>query len=147
MKLSDISVTRPVFAAVISLLLVAFGLVAFDRLPLREYPDIDPPVVSITTDYRGAAAAVIETRITEPIEERIAGIEGIAFMESSSSDGRSRITIEFNPGRDVDAAANDIRDRVSGILDDLPRRPTRRISARRIRATTSSCGSISSATA
>ncbi|MEP0707639.1 MAG: efflux RND transporter permease subunit [Parvibaculum sp.] len=120
MKLSDISVTRPVFAAVISLLLVAFGLVAFDRLPLREYPDIDPPVVSITTDYRGAAAAVIETRITEPIEERIAGIEGIAFMESSSSDGRSRVTIEFNPGRDVDAAANDIRDRVSGIVDDLP---------------------------
>jgi multidrug efflux pump len=120
MKLSDVSVTRPVFAAVISLLLVAFGLVAFDRLPLREYPDIDPPVVSITTDYRGAAAAVIETRITEPIEERIAGIEGIAFMESSSSDGRSRITIEFNPGRDVDAAANDIRDRVSGIVDDLP---------------------------
>lgn len=120
MKLSDISVTRPVFAAVISLLLVAFGLVAFDRLPLREYPDIDPPVVSITTDYRGAAAAVVETRITERIEERIAGIEGIAFIESSSQDGRSRITIEFNPGRDVDAAANDIRDRVSGILDDMP---------------------------
>ena len=120
MKLSDISVTRPVFAAVISLLLVAFGLVAFDRLPLREYPDIDPPIVSITTDYRGAAAAVIETRITEPIEERIAGIEGISYIESSSEDGRSRITIEFNPGRDVDAAANDIRDRVSGIVDDLP---------------------------
>ncbi|MEP2828807.1 efflux RND transporter permease subunit [Parvibaculum sp.] len=120
MKLSDISVTRPVFAAVISLLLVAFGLVAFDRLPLREYPDIDPPIVSITTDYRGAAAAVIETRITEPVEERIAGIEGISYIESSSQDGRSRITIEFNPGRDVDAAANDIRDRVSGIVDDLP---------------------------
>ncbi|ABS61798.1 acriflavin resistance protein [Parvibaculum lavamentivorans DS-1] len=120
MKLSDVSVTRPVFAAVISLLLVAFGLVAFDRLPLREYPDIDPPIVSITTDYRGAAAAVVETRITERIEERIAGIEGIAFIQSSSQDGRSRITIEFNPGRDVDAAANDIRDRVSGILDDLP---------------------------
>ena len=120
MKLSDISVTRPVFAAVISLLLVAFGLVAFDRLPLREYPDIDPPIVSITTDYRGAAAAVIETRITEPVEERIAGIEGISYIESSSEDGRSRITIEFNPGRDVDAAANDIRDRVSGIVDDLP---------------------------
>lgn len=120
MKLSDISVTRPVFAAVISLLLIAFGLVAFDRLPLREYPDIDPPIVSITTDYRGAAAAVVETRITEPIEERIAGIEGISYIESSSADGRSRITIEFNPGRDIDAAANDIRDRVSGIVDDLP---------------------------
>ena len=120
MKLSDVSVTRPVFAAVISMLLVAFGLVAFDRLPLREYPDIDPPIVSITTDYRGAAAAVVETRITEVIEERIAGIEGISFVQSSSEDGRSRITIEFSPGRDIDAAANDIRDRVSGILDVLP---------------------------
>ncbi|MDX5367152.1 MAG: efflux RND transporter permease subunit, partial [Alphaproteobacteria bacterium] len=120
MKLSDVSVTRPVFAAVMSLLLVAFGLVAFDRLPLREYPDIDPPIVSITTDYRGAAAAVVETRITEPIEQRIAGVEGISYVQSASQDGRSRITIEFRPGRDVDAAANDIRDRVSGILDDLP---------------------------
>ena len=120
MKLSDVSVTRPVFAAVISMLLVAFGLVAFDRLPLREYPDIDPPIVSITTDYRGAAAVVVETRITEVIEERIAGIEGISFVQSSSTDGRSRITIEFNPERDIDAAANDIRDRVSGILDMLP---------------------------
>jgi multidrug efflux pump len=120
MKLSDVSVTRPVFAAVLSLLLVAFGLVAFDRLPLREYPDIDPPIVSITTDYRGAAAAVVETRITERIEERIAGVEGISYVQSQSEDGRSRITIEFRPGRDIDAAANDIRDRVSGILDDLP---------------------------
>ena len=120
MRLSDVSVTRPVFASVLSLLLVAFGLVAFDRLPLREYPDIDPPVVSITTDYRGAAAAVVETRITERIEDRIAGVEGISFIQSSSQDGRSRITIEFKPGRDIDAAANDIRDRVSGILDDLP---------------------------
>lgn len=120
MKLSDVSVTRPVFAAVMSLLLVAFGLVAFDRLPLREYPDIDPPIVSITTDYRGAAAAVVETRITERIEERIAGVEGISYVQSTSQDGRSRITIEFRPGRDIDAAANDIRDRVSGILDDLP---------------------------
>lgn len=120
MKLSDVSITRPVFAVVMSLLLVAFGIVAFDRLPLREYPDIDPPIVSITTDYRGAAAAVVETRITERIEERIAGIEGISFIQSSSRDGRSRITVEFRPGRDIDAAANDIRDRVSGILDDLP---------------------------
>ncbi len=120
MLLSDVSVTRPVLAAVGSLLLIAFGLVAFDRLPLREYPDIDPPVVSITTDYPGAAAQVIETRITEVIEDRISGIEGIAFMSSTSEDGRSRITIEFKPGRDVDAAANDIRDRVSGVLDNLP---------------------------
>ncbi len=121
MILTDTSVRRPVFAAVVSLLLIAFGLICFDRLPLREYPDIDPPVVSIETVYRGAAASVVETRITQVIEERIAGIEGIEFIESSSSDGSSTITVEFTVGRDVDAAANDIRDRVSGALQSLPR--------------------------
>ena len=120
MLLSDISVRRPVFAAVMSLLLVAFGLVCFDRLPLREYPDIDPPIVSIRTSYQGAAANVVETRITEPIERRISGVEGIRNITSSSEDGRSSITVEFNVDRDVDAAANDIRDRVSAILDALP---------------------------
>ncbi len=111
---------RPVLAAVISLLLIAFGLISFDRLPLREYPDIDPPVVGVETIYRGAAASVVETRITEVIEERIAGVEGIEFIESSSEDGRSTITVQFSIGRNVDAAANDIRDRISSILADLP---------------------------
>jgi multidrug efflux pump len=120
MILSDISVKRPVFAAVMSLLLIAFGLVAFDRLPLREYPDIDPPLVTVTTSYPGAAANVVENRITELIEDRISGVEGIRYISSLSEDGRSRITIEFNIDRDVDAAANDIRDRVAAILDDLP---------------------------
>jgi multidrug efflux pump len=120
MILSDISVTRPVFAAVMSLLLIAFGLVSFDRLPLREYPDIDPPEVSIETLYPGAAANVVETRITELIEDRVAGVEGIRFIESQSEDGRSVINIEFSINRDVDSAANDIRDRVSAVLDDLP---------------------------
>jgi len=120
MLLSDISVKRPVFASVISLLLLVFGLVAFDRLPLREYPDIDPPVVSIDTLYPGASANVVETQITQLIEERIAGVEGIDSISSSSEDGRSVVTVEFNTGRDVDGAANDIRDRVSAILDDLP---------------------------
>lgn len=120
MIISDTSVRRPVFAAVISLLLIAFGLIAFDRLPLREYPDIDPPIVGIETVYRGAAASVVETRITEQIEERIAGVEGIDFIESSSQDGRSDITVQFNVGRDVDSAANDIRDRVSSVLGSLP---------------------------
>ena len=120
MILSDLSVTRPVLAAVLSLLLIAFGLVSFERLPLREYPDIDPPVVSIETIYPGAAANVVETRITEIIEDRIAGVEGIRFIQSTSEDGRSAISVEFNVGRDVDAAANDIRDRVSAIVDDLP---------------------------
>jgi multidrug efflux pump len=120
MILSDLSVTRPVLATVMSLLLVAFGLVAFDHLPLREYPDIDPPVVSIETIYPGAAANVVETRITEIIEDRIAGVEGIRYVESTSEDGRSAITIRFDIGRDVDGAANDIRDRVAGLLGELP---------------------------
>ena len=120
MILSDVSVTRPILAAVLSLLLIAFGLVAFDRLPLREYPDIDPPVVSVETVYPGAAANVVETRITRLIEDRISGVEGIQTIESVSEDGRSAITIEFDIGRDIDGAANDVRDRVSRILDELP---------------------------
>jgi multidrug efflux pump len=118
--LSDVSITRPVLASVLSLLLIAFGLVAFERLPLREYPDIDPPVVSIETVYPGAAANVVETRITQLIEDRVSGVEGIETIESVSEDGRSAITIEFAIDRDIDGAANDVRDRVSGILDQLP---------------------------
>lgn len=120
MFLSDTSVTRPVFASVISLLLIAFGLVSFSKLALREYPDIDPPVVSIDTSYKGASANIVETRITEVIEDRISGVEGIKFIESTSSDGRSRINIEFDVNRNIEAATNDIRDRVSGVIDNLP---------------------------
>jgi multidrug efflux pump len=120
MILSDVSVKRPVFAAVISLLLIVFGLVSFGRLPLREYPDIDPPVVTIETLYPGASANVVETRITELIEERIAGVEGIDSIASTSEDGLSTVTVEFDTGRDVDGAVNDVRDRVSAILGDLP---------------------------
>lgn len=120
MVLSDISVKRPVFASVISLVLVIFGIIAFDRLSLREYPDIDAPIVSIDTRYPGASASIVETRITQIIEDRIAGVEGIRFMNSTSSDGRSRISIEFGIDQDIDAAANDIRDRISGVLDNLP---------------------------
>ncbi|BFM12442.1 efflux RND transporter permease subunit [Simiduia litorea] len=121
MVLSDLSIRRPVLATVFSLLLVAFGLVAFDRLPLREYPDIDPPVVSIETRYAGASASVVETRITKVIEDRISGVEGIKYIQSSSEDGRSNVTVEFDVSRDIDAAANDIRDRVSRVRDSLPR--------------------------
>lgn len=120
MILSDLSVKRPVLAVVFSLLLVAFGLLAFDRLPLREFPNIDPPVVSVETIYRGASADVVESRITRVIEDRIAGVEGIRFIESASEDGKSSISVEFNIERDIDAAANDIRDRVSGVLSLLP---------------------------
>ncbi|MEM6811134.1 MAG: efflux RND transporter permease subunit [Pseudomonadota bacterium] len=120
MLLSDISVKRPVFASVISLLLIAFGLVAFERLSLREYPDIDPPVVTVEVTYPGAPANIVETRITEVVEERITGIEGIEFIQSESQDGESSVTIEFSIDRDVDAAANDVRDRIAGIADNLP---------------------------
>ncbi len=120
MLLSDVSVKRPVFASVISLLLIAFGLVSYERLSLREYPDIDPPVVTVEVEYPGAPANIVETRVTEIIEERIAGIEGIEFIESSSDDGEASVTIEFSVDRDIDAAANDVRDRISGIADNLP---------------------------
>ncbi|AQS35834.1 cation/multidrug efflux pump [Shewanella psychrophila] len=118
--LTDLSVKRPVFASVISILLIAFGLVAFDKLPLREYPNIDPPVVSIQTNYRGASASVVESRITQLVEDRISGVEGIRHISSSSRDGRSTVTLEFDVDRDIEAAANDIRDRVSGLLNNLP---------------------------
>lgn len=120
MLLSDISVRRPVMALVGSALIVAFGLLAFERLPLREYPDIDPPIVTIETEYPGASAAVVENKITELVENRLSGIEGIKTMSSTSLDGRSRVTLEFNLNRDIDSAANDVRDRVSGVLDNLP---------------------------
>jgi len=120
MILSEVSVKRPVFATVISLLLMAFGLLSFQQIPIRELPDVDPPIVSINTDYPGANAAVIETRVTQLIENAIAGVAGIKLIESTSRDGRSNIDIEFNLNRDIDAAANDVRDRISRILDNLP---------------------------
>ncbi|MEE4277807.1 MAG: efflux RND transporter permease subunit [Halieaceae bacterium] len=120
MLLPDLSVRRPVFASVLALLLVSFGLMAFTQLSTREYPDISPPQVSVNTIYEGAAADVIEKRITQPLEDEIGGIEGIRTLRSSSSDGRSSITIEFELDRDIDAAANDVRDRVSRASRRLP---------------------------
>ncbi|MGF1700293.1 efflux RND transporter permease subunit [Photobacterium makurazakiensis] len=120
MWLSDISVKRPVLGAVISMLLIVFGLVALERLPLREYPDIDPPVVTISTSYRGASAAIVESRITQLIEDRVSGLEGIRNIRSQSRDGRSSVTLEFGISRDIDAAANDVRDRIAGIANNLP---------------------------
>jgi multidrug efflux pump len=120
MNISEFCVRRPVFATVLSALLVIFGLLALDRLPLREYPDINRPVVSIETTYRGASANVVENKITQVIEDRIAGIEGVLKIESDSRDERSSIRIEFDVERDIDAAANDIRDRISRVLQQLP---------------------------
>ena len=120
MNISEVCVRRPVFATVLSLLLVLFGLIALDRLAVREYPDISRPVVSITTIYGGASAVVVENKITQVIEDRVAGIEGILKLESDSEDERSSIRIEFDVERDIDAAANDVRDRISRVIAQLP---------------------------
>ena len=120
MILSDISVRRPVFATVLSLLLVAFGLLSFMGLPLRELPNIDPPIVSVSTTYPGASADVVQSRITEIIEDQVAGIEGIDTISSRSRDGSSNVTIEFSLSRDIEAAANDVRDAVSRVISRLP---------------------------
>jgi multidrug efflux pump len=120
MMLSDISVRRPVLAAVAAILLCVVGLAAFASLTVRELPSVDPPVVSIRTEYRGASAEVIEERITQVIERQVAGIQGIDRVTSSSRDGQSRINVAFTLDRDLDAAANDVRDAVSRVASRLP---------------------------
>ena len=119
MLITDTCIKRPVFATVISLLLVAFGLISFKDLPLREYPDVSPPVVSVQTRYPGTSAEIIETQITQTLEDQISGIEGIRSISSESLDGQSNVTIEFTLSRDIDDAANDVRDRVSRALGNL----------------------------
>ncbi|WP_293903302.1 efflux RND transporter permease subunit [Phenylobacterium sp.] len=118
--LSDISVRRPVFAAVAAIMLCVVGFAAFSSLTVRELPSVDPPVVGISTTYRGASAEVIEERITELIERQVAGIEGIDRVTSSSRDGASRISISFKLSRNLDDAANDVRDAVSRVTAQLP---------------------------
>ncbi|NJN51319.1 MAG: efflux RND transporter permease subunit, partial [Gammaproteobacteria bacterium] len=120
MLLSDVSVKRPVFATVLSLLILSLGVLSFQELPLREYPNINPPVVSIQTTYPGASAEVVETRITQVIENQVSGIEGMKSIRSASQDERSSISIEFDLSRDIDEAANDVRDRVARVLTNLP---------------------------
>ena len=120
MTLSDISVRRPVLAAVASLLIVIFGLVALRDIPVRELPDVDNAVVTVTTTYRGAAPEVIDTDLTETIEGAVASISGIRTITSESRQGRSRVTIEFDTGTDIDVAANDVRDAVGRVRGQLP---------------------------
>ena len=120
MNLSDLSIRRPVFATVMSLLLIVLGVMAFSRLTLRELPAIDPPIVSVDVNYPGASAAVVETRITQVLEDALSGIEGIETIQSDSRNGRAGVTLEFTLERDIEAAANDVRDAISGIADRLP---------------------------
>ena len=120
MTLSDLAVRRPVFAAVAAIILSVIGFVAFFALPVRELPSVDPPQVSIQTNYTGASAEVVEERITQIIEQQVAGIQGVDQMSSSSRDGSSRISISFTLDRDLDGAANDVRDAVSRVVARLP---------------------------
>lgn len=120
MSLTDLSIKRPVFATVVSLMMIVLGIASLISLPIRELPQIDPPVVQVTTTYTGASAAVVDTQITELIEGAVAGIEGIKTISSQSRDERSQVVIEFKLNRDVDAAANDVRDRVARALARLP---------------------------
>ena len=121
MKLSEIAIQRPVFATVMSLAIVLLGYISFTRLPVREYPETDPPIVSVTTLYRGASPNVVETEITDVLEEQFSTIESVKSITSSSREQGSVITIEFELHRDVDESANDVRDRVSRIRGQLPR--------------------------
>jgi multidrug efflux pump len=120
MTISEISIRRPVLATVMSLLVLLIGLVSYDRLTVREYPNIDEPVVTVETNYRGASAEIIESRITTPLEESLAGIEGIEVISSISRQERSQITLRFRITRDADGAANDVRDRVARVRAQLP---------------------------
>ncbi|MCS6946038.1 MAG: efflux RND transporter permease subunit, partial [Steroidobacteraceae bacterium] len=120
MTLSELSIRRPVFATVLSLLLLIVGLMSALRLTVREYPDVSRPVVGVSTFYRGASASVIENRITQVLEDELAGIEGLTKLTSTSRDEVSRINLEFDVGREIDAAANDVRERVARVQGRLP---------------------------
>lgn len=121
MSLSTTSIKRPVLAIVMNLLLVLFGIIGFNFLGVREYPSIDPPIVSVRTSYPGANSDIIESQITEPLEKAINSIEGIKTVSSSSNQGTSNINIEFNLEKDLEEAANDVRDRVSQAVRQLPK--------------------------
>ena len=120
MRLPEVCIRRPVFATVMSLMIVLLGAISFSRLSVREYPKIDTPVVSVRTVYKGASPQVMESQITQPLEDSIAGIEGVRTLKSVSREEVSQISVEFVPARDVDSAANDVRDRVARVRALLP---------------------------
>jgi len=120
MSLASLSLRRPVFAVVMSLILMLFGGIGFKFLSVRDYPAIDPPVITVRTQYTGANSDVIESQITEPLEKVINGIQGVRTISSTSSQGFSTITVEFTLDSDLEAAANDVRDKVGQALRQLP---------------------------
>lgn len=119
-SLSITSINRPVLAIVMSLVIILFGIIGFSFLGVREFPSVDPPVVTVSTSYVGANSDVIESQITEPLEEAVNGVSGVRTITSTSREGRSNITVEFELGVDLETAANDVRDKVSGALNRLP---------------------------
>ena len=121
MSLSSTCIKRPVFATVINVVLILIGFIGLAFLGVRDYPSVDPPIISVSTSFPGANADVIETQITEPLEAAINGIQGIRALTSTSRDGRSSITVEFELEVDLETAANDVRDKVSGAQRKLPK--------------------------
>ena len=120
MSLSSISIQRPVLATVMSIVIVLFGLIGMSYLGVREYPSVDPPIVTVSTNYVGANADIIQSQITEPIEEAVNGIAGVRSITSVSKDGRSTVTVEFNLSKDLETAANDVRDKAGQVVRRLP---------------------------
>src|ERR687897_46926 len=120
MNISELSLRRPILAFVMNILIVLFGVIGFKFLGIRDYPAIDPPNVNVRTSYSGANADIIESQITEPLEKAINGIAGIKNITSSSSQGTSNINVEFDLSIDLEAAANDVRDKVSQAVRSLP---------------------------
>ncbi|WP_044013720.1 efflux RND transporter permease subunit [Hymenobacter sp. APR13] len=121
MSLSSTSINRPVLAIVMSLVIVIFGVIGFRYLSIREYPSVDPPIITVSASYTGASADVMQGQVTEPLEEALNGIQGIKNLTSNSRDGRTQITVEFDLDADLETAANDVRDKVSGAQGRLPR--------------------------
>lgn len=120
MSLSSISISRPVLATVLSTVIVLFGIIGLSFLGVREYPSVDPPIITVTTNYVGANADIIESQITEPLEEAVNGIAGVRTLTSTSRDGRSTIKVEFDLEVDLETAANDVRDKISGAVRNIP---------------------------
>lgn len=120
MKISEICIQRPVFSMVVNFIILLLGIVSYDRLSVREYPNIDVPVVTVETNYLGASAKIIESQVTKPLEDSLSGIEGIDFIKSISRSEQSQITVQFRLSRDADAAASDVRDRVARARGLLP---------------------------
>ncbi|MEK7256815.1 MAG: efflux RND transporter permease subunit, partial [Bacteroidota bacterium] len=120
MTISELSLRRPVLAIVMNILIVLFGVIGFQSLGVRDYPAIDPPIVSVRTSYPGANADIIETQITEPLEKAVNSIQGVKNITSSSTQGTSNISVEFELSVDLEAATNDVRDKVSQAVRSLP---------------------------